>query len=301
MEKFAENVKEFTENYAILNALHDQIAIIDLDGVIQFTNLAWNRSLKQNVGHANECGKGSNYLKAAANDAVIQLGIQQVLTGQMVHFKHEYACHTLFEKKWYIMRVSPLQTDANIVRGAIITHIDITDRKQLELKLSRMAITDPLTSLYNRRYFEEELKQEMARSARYGHALSLILLDIDYFKGINDTHGHEVGDQVLRELSQLLQSSVRDTDVCARLGGDEFVILLPETCASDLKVTANRILKQVRTFVFNQSGNNRLELTISMGAVCETEFPVDLNMIAKADQALYGSKEKGRNRLQIVF
>jgi diguanylate cyclase (GGDEF)-like protein/PAS domain S-box-containing protein len=182
---------------------------------------------------------------------------------------------------------------------------DITARKQAEaerlraLKLEQIAITDPLTKIYNRRFFSEVAENEIERAKRSGSPLSVILFDIDYFKKINDTHGHLAGDQVLINLSNLCQQNLRSMDLFARFGGEEFVILMPDTDSKSAQETAERLRELVAKQPMTTSGKTDISVTISVGiSDWNSNNPVDINtLLDRADQALYQSKEAGRNRV----
>ena len=157
---------------------------------------------------------------------------------------------------------------------------------------------DPLTGIFNRRYFENQLSKELQRASRYEHSLSILFLDIDQFKKINDEFGHQVGDQVLQELSQILERGLRSVDVVARYGGDEFIILLPETKKKHATKTAERILKTIKGHDFFKKDLKVKELSISIGVA---GFPEDAGgtyeMIKKADTALYQAKRQGGSQV----
>ncbi len=162
--------------------------------------------------------------------------------------------------------------------------------------LYKLAITDGLTKLYLHRYFQQRLSNELSRSERYGYKFSLILTDIDHFKKFNDTYGHQVGDQVLREVARLVQQSVREVDIVARYGGEEFIVICPEKSNEETVVPAERIRKAVESYDFRVNGAH-VPITISLGV---SEFPSDSkdkkDLIECADIALYSSKQNGRNR-----
>lgn len=156
---------------------------------------------------------------------------------------------------------------------------------------------DPLTGIFNRRYFENQLSKELQRASRYEHNLSILFIDIDQFKKINDEFGHQIGDHVLEELAEILERSVRSVDVVARYGGDEFIVLLPETRKPHAKKTADRILKYIKHHDFFQDKLKVKELAISIGVA---GFPEDAGgtyeLIKKADNALYKAKHEGGNQ-----
>jgi len=150
--------------------------------------------------------------------------------------------------------------------------------------------------LFNRRYFNERLIEEVDRSKRYDQAMSIILIDIDHFKNVNDTHGHPVGDKVLVWLSSMLREKFRQTDVVARYGGEEFSVLLLNATKQQAYTLAN----EVRSFIENNSGNgtNGIKITCSFGISTfgEDSYTCD-GLMAKADKALYFAKAQGRNKV----
>jgi diguanylate cyclase (GGDEF)-like protein/PAS domain S-box-containing protein len=181
------------------------------------------------------------------------------------------------------------------VEGIIL---DINQRKLMEQELERMATCDPLTGLYNRRELERQLKEELLRAQRYRRPLSILWLDIDFFKTVNDRYGHLAGDEVLREVSRLLQTHVRAVDYAARYGGEELVVVLPELNQSEAMVMGERLRNLVATTRIKVSSGERLRVTVSIGVA---SFPVDgldvAELFSKADEAMYLAKRGGRNRV----
>jgi diguanylate cyclase (GGDEF)-like protein len=168
---------------------------------------------------------------------------------------------------------------------------DFTDQRQAE----KMAETDPLTNIYNRRKFSRLLDQEIQRVERYDRFLSIVLLDIDHFKRVNDTYGHDTGDYVLRRITELIRENIRVTDILARYGGEEFVIILPETEVKGASRQIDRMRKTIEKTSFDGVGN----LTISGGITSYMGGDSCKSMITRADKALYLAKEEGRNRVRI--
>lgn len=173
-------------------------------------------------------------------------------------------------------------------------------RKNLELEklyadMQKLAITDGLTGLYNRRGFFELSQREVERAERFDRAYSVIILDIDHFKAINDTHGHETGDQVLEKLAGRLSAQLRKVDILGRYGGEEFSILLPETNSAGAREVAERLRRCIADEPMDTS-QGRLNITISVGLATLTDNTLTLEQTLKrADLALYQAKESGRN------
>ncbi|WP_309122312.1 diguanylate cyclase [Paenibacillus sp.] len=163
----------------------------------------------------------------------------------------------------------------------------------------RLADTDELTGLYNRRYVSHVF--EAATRARPGRAVSLLMIDVDHFKKVNDTFGHEAGDQVLRELGQLMKSGFPRTDVLGRFGGEEFIVLLPDTTIEGARIAADRLIAAVREQPFGQPKGQPLYCTVSIGVAQwkggDETFP---QLIRRADEALYEAKREGRNRVSVA-
>jgi len=175
---------------------------------------------------------------------------------------------------------------------------DITERKKLEEELERLAHTDCLTGLANRRHFLEQAEQELARAVRYGKHLSVLMVDIDHFKRVNDIHGHNAGDTALRKLSEVALKAVREVDIVGRLGGEEFAVLLPETDGEMAFEVAERFRSSIaNTEVLLESGA-ALRFTISIGVASLGKDCASFDaLLSQADQALYEAKNAGRNRV----
>ncbi|ETW97142.1 MAG: hypothetical protein ETSY1_23800 [Candidatus Entotheonella factor] len=177
--------------------------------------------------------------------------------------------------------------------------LDIRIKKAIEHEQTRrLAFTDGLTSLANYRSFHTRLQQEIERADRYYRPLSLIMLDIDYFKAYNDTHGHPQGDAILAQVAKLLKKTSRSSDMVARYGGEEFALILPETDQSSAEALGNRLREEIEQFQFD--GEEHLPskiLTISVGIATHSRYGSKEELIAAADAELYRAKREGRNRV----
>jgi len=163
-------------------------------------------------------------------------------------------------------------------------------------------VTDPLLGIYNRRYLEQRLKEEVSRANRYGLALSVCIMDIDHFKRINDSYGHPIGDEVLKNLGNLLRNKVREVDLFARYGGEEFVMILPNTRAQEAIVLAERLRKAVEDsrIVVESGGRLEFDCTVSLGLTTATAGKRESRqLLREADQALHRAKASGRNRVEV--
>ena len=174
--------------------------------------------------------------------------------------------------------------------------------REANRRLEQMARTDGLTGLMNRQYFTETLLAEFQRSLRYKTPFSVILLDIDHFKSVNDTHGHPMGDRVLRNVANILGALIRNTDHASRYGGEEFALLLPQTKAEGARRLGERLRLQLENSR-HQSDEATLNVTASFGvAAFDLERPVEdpAALMKLADTALYQAKEQGRNRVCVA-
>ncbi|OEU77608.1 MAG: hypothetical protein BA869_08230, partial [Desulfuromonadales bacterium C00003107] len=187
-----------------------------------------------------------------------------------------------------------IDADSAEIAAKIRWHLKNRERiqalHQAQNRLARMAICDGLTGLFNRAYFDATIEQETARSLRSKKPLSLLFIDLDFFKKINDTYGHQAGDRVLEKVALVLQEQSRNSDTVCRYGGEEFAIILPETPRSHAQMVAERIRRKVSTL------DCGFPVTTSIGINCaeKPEGLVPQALIAGADQALYAAKRNGR-------
>ncbi len=167
---------------------------------------------------------------------------------------------------------------------------------EANIQLTELAMRDPLTGIYNRRSFFEQADHVLHHSQRYGSGFSILLLDVDFFKKVNDVYGHQMGDSILKGLADMLTSSVRDADLTARYGGEEFIILLDQIILDEAVSIAEKIRRKVAGMEFLDTEERRISVSVSIGiASWEKESPSVLDIIKGADEALYHSKKAGRN------
>jgi diguanylate cyclase (GGDEF)-like protein/PAS domain S-box-containing protein len=204
----------------------------------------------------------------------------------------------------HFIRMVPERDTSGAVVGVLATGLDISERKRLQRELERQARLDFLTGLFNRGHFIELAKKELSRLSRYGGELSLIMFDIDFFKRINDTYGHSIGDIVLREIARISRKSLREIDIVGRLGGEEFVVLLPQTNLQEAAEAAERLRHALAAGEVKLANGSSLHFTASLGVLSvegrkgrqgETMSIDDL--LTRVDVALYKAKESGRNRV----
>lgn len=197
---------------------------------------------------------------------------------------------------WALLTLSPMVYEGS--KAILFWTYDITELKKAEAKLRELATTDSLTGISNRRHFMELAARELSLSMRNHRPVSLLMLDADRFKSINDAHGHDVGDLVLRSLTSVCKKTLRDVDVFGRLGGEEFAALLPETNKEGAFYAAERIRRALEATHVEHAGG-RLNYTVSIGVTTAKESTPDVETLLKeADAALYLAKQKGRNRVE---
>ncbi len=187
---------------------------------------------------------------------------------------------------------APIHQDGAVVMLGVVR--DITERKREQAAIHRLAATDGLTGLVNRRELESLLDQELVRARRHGSPLSLIMYDLDHFKTVNDTHGHEVGDQVLREVTDLVRRSIRATDVEGRWGGEEFVILMPQTDLNAARGVAEKLRLTIAGHRFGRAGR----VTASFGVAELGAQDGRESLLRRVDEGLYEAKRGGRNEVK---
>lgn len=208
-------------------------------------------------------------------------------------FEFEFPQIIKGEPRWCLLTHNPLPG-----KGFVRTFTDITKRKALEATLTKLSREDPLTGLLNRRTLMESLEEEIKRGLRYEHPLSILMMDLDHFKQINDQWGHPIGDEVLRNFAEKCRALMRENDRLGRFGGEEFVMVLPETGMSDAVLVAERIRDETKKMdIKTDYGREEIVATVSIGVTTASgEDDID-KLIARADDALYEAKNTGRDRV----
>ncbi len=199
-----------------------------------------------------------------------------------------------------VANANPIHNEKGEVIGGVNIILDITEKSQAEEELKHLASHDHLTGLYNHYEMKLRLSDEIERASRYNHKLSVFMLDIDRFKDVNDTYGHQTGDSVLKAFAEILESSIRNTDFAARYGGEEFVIILPETKLPKAEELAERLRKQIADYPFQVKIDKKLNLTTSIGvATFPNHVQTAQELLEAADSAMYAAKEAGRNNVRV--
>jgi len=196
--------------------------------------------------------------------------------------------------------MGPLRNDKGEIEYLFIAVHDVTETVAFERKLMELNMIDALTGIQNRRSLECHLKEEVDRHKRYIHPLSVILFDLDHFKTINDTYGHQCGDFILQSVAKLIGASIRSEDILARYGGEEFCCVLPETPIEAARMIAERFRSKVAGQIF-EFGSERISVTISLGVAAMTPKTMTPDLLLKkADDGLYMAKNRGRNRIEVA-
>jgi diguanylate cyclase (GGDEF)-like protein/PAS domain S-box-containing protein len=272
------------------------MALVDMNG----------RWLQVNDALCRITGLSPDDLKATTLEAIthpedVGLGaddMQSLLAGQIPSYQVEKRYrHAWGHYAWVLLTVSVVRD----VKGGALYVInqmqDISERKERARQLEYLVDHDFLTGLYNRRWFERELGREVERAARYGTPGAVLIIDLDHFKDINDSFGHQAGDDLLKGVAGLLKQRARQSDVLARLGGDEFALLLPQTPPDRAELVADEIVKTLNRRMAASAGQS-LAITASVG-VAISDGLTDTELLAYADLAMYEAKEAGRNRFAV--
>jgi diguanylate cyclase (GGDEF)-like protein len=231
--------------------------------------------------------------------AVLSFGNFAFFSQKLHRFLFPFKPDSSFGYRFDLMQQSctmgPLRSDNNSITGIFLIVQDVTELATYEQKLVEMNTKDALTGIYNRRFLESRLKEECERHRRYSRPLSLLMIDIDFFKKVNDTYGHQAGDLVLQSVAIKSASVIRKTDFIARYGGEEFCCLLPETCSNDAENIGESLRIQIEEME-NSFENNSIKVTISLGISSFITEDSPETLLKRADDALYQAKHSGRNR-----
>jgi diguanylate cyclase (GGDEF)-like protein/PAS domain S-box-containing protein len=287
---------------ATVDALSANIAILDRSGTIVAVNRAWRDFADANPPVSGNVCEGANYLEVCAaakgegeeNARAFAAGIREVLAGTREKFSLEYPCHSPFERRWFVGRVTCFSGNGTL--RVVVAHEDITERKLSEEQILVMAYHDTLTGLPNRLLLQDRLPQALAHAGRNGQIVGVMYLDIDRFKKVNDTLGHQLGDQVLKGFAGRLEGCVRRSDTVARMGGDEFVIVIAGIAEPEgVTEVARKIIDVMKPPL--RLPQREVQVTASIGVALYPRDGQDGETLLKhADLALYDAKQQGRNR-----
>ena len=281
----------------VVQSTRDAIVTKSHDGTIT----SWNQGAEQLYGFREEeaVGQPIGLIEPAHRSGEQQKILQTLLSGESIDNFETEGVRKDGSVITVSLTVSPV-TDANgrIVSTAIIAR-DTTERVRYEERLRQLADHDQLTGLFNRRRFDEQLKRELARAGRYAAHSAVLSIDIDNFKGINDSAGHAAGDAVLVQLARVLAHRFRSTDLVARLGGDEFAVLLSAVGVDEARAAAEDLLAEIRNSPANYGGRPfRISASIGVNAF-ESDDATAGEVLVNADLAMYAAKTSGRDRVVV--
>ena len=282
-----------TDRQRIFELSLDMLSINTLEGQFVETNPAWSRTL----GWSKTDLRKKKWLDLVIPDDLVSSTdvAERLSRGEsVVGFENRCQCKD-GNVKWLSWSSHP-----DPERKRIFSTVrDVTIRKRMEEELLQLATTDPLTGAGNRRHFIERTTAELLRGRRYGAQLALLMLDVDYFKEVNDTYGHSVGDEVLKRLVDCCRQELRETDIFGRYGGEEFAAVLVNTDKTGALRTCKRLLKAISRLKI-RAGTTTVSITVSLGLTMHQADDSSIDTLLKrADDALYQAKNTGRN--QIVF
>lgn len=285
--------KTFTEQ--VIGSAGEGMVVMDHRGKVRI----WNTAMETLTGIAppDALGRDARELLPTLADKDLENAVQRALWGEAEPALDIQLGNRLTGREGWVSVVFAAHRDADgRIIGVIGLVRDISERKEAELALRHLAFHDPLTGLPNRRFFGERLEEALANARRYGHGFALMAIDLDRFKEINDTWGHEAGDELLRLFVERVGVQLRKGDIFARLGGDEFVVLLPEVSSdTDVEPVAAKIVETLgEPFLI---GGGAVRVTASIGFALHAGNDVGPEeLLRRADRAMYRAKAEGRNR-----
>ena len=289
MKEKNENLLEFSK---IIDQMDDSIFITDKSGVIAYTNKAFTQQTKYSKKEAY--GRTPRILSSGRQDKLFYTKLWNTIQSGKV-FRAIVLNKTKYGVLYYENEtITPIKDKNKRVIGFISSGKDVTDEVMKNKELCRIAATDKLTGLYNRHKFEELFLLEVERSRRFELSLSMMLIDIDNFKSINDTYGHNKGDAVLKHLGNILQKNIRQLDILSRWGGEEFLILIP---GSNLEHT-QQLAEKLRLVISNEEFDKLNNITVSIGISTLKEDDTLIQIVERADNALYRAKQNGKNQVE---
>jgi diguanylate cyclase (GGDEF)-like protein/PAS domain S-box-containing protein len=275
----------------IFNSINDGVIVLDES----YRLIEFNKACKSMFPQLNKTMFGMDFEKVW----LLLSGEQFPSKLEAAPFTQEIQLDTDHSKRVYQVRTSSLQHENNS-KGLLIIFTDITELKMLQMKLEHQAYYDELTKIFNRRAFFEKCEQEFAAAKKYASPFTIILMDIDYFKRVNDTYGHHVGDQLLKHVVKVCQMQLKDSMIFARYGGEEFVLALKGHTVLEGEEVANQLRRTIEANPLI-TDEEVISVTLSSG-VAETSNDTDETLyllLNKADNALYSAKREGRNRVKI--
>jgi len=279
---------------AVVDAIPGTFYVLDADGFF----VRWNRATQELIGVADEHMPRANVLEAICDED--RPLIARMMSEAMAKGYAESEARSAREADGIRWRFLTARRVDIAGRAYIVgTGLDVTERRELEQELERQARTDFLTGIANRRHFLDLADQELARTRRYGRPFSMLMLDLDMFKNVNDRYGHRVGDLTLQKVVDVCKQILREVDVFGRLGGEEFGIMLPETDSEQAVQVADRVRQAIAEASVRLPQGGSVGVTASIGvATYSPDDDVDA-VLSRADRALYAAKRSGRDRVSM--
>lgn len=295
--------REEEEKFKLTMAIEQASVIVlmtDANGVIEYVNPAYEKSTGYSFKEA--VGRDTRLLEKGLNPEDVYEDLKKTTMngdsweGELISRKKDGSVY------YQEARITPVIDSSGKIISFLSIKQDITERKKLEERLKEASIRDALTNIYNRRYIFERLEQISELYKRKRDIFSIAILDIDYFKNVNDTHGHPGGDYILQEFAKALKKSIRSSDILGRYGGEEFIIIFINSNKEDSYNIVDRIRKQVKGTIFKYKGKE-IQFTFSAGISDASESNIENfsfeYLINKADKRLYKGKDTGRDRVVI--
>jgi two-component system, cell cycle response regulator len=277
------------KNSMLLGVIDQYVSYIkvDLEGIIQ--NVSENFCILLNCSKNDLIGKNVNILSSSMTSIELYKKLWETLENGQTFIGDIEDRNFSGGTNWFHVTASPDYDDQGVLDGYIAFYQNIDD----QMRYKKDANTDSLTGLMNRASLDKILEEEIQRSHRYSYPMSAILIDIDHFKEVNDTYGHQVGDVILKEFSKILSANIREVDMIGRWGGEEFVIICPHTDEEGVRVIAEHLRCRVEEYSFSIVGKK----TASFGVAQYDSSTLTENLFHQLDRALYCAKDKGRNQV----
>lgn len=289
-KEYIRSIKQQSKKLEEYNNIIDKYVIVsstDLNGNITYASSAFCKISGYSKDELE--GKPHNLIRHPDMSSSTFANMWKTIKNQMIWKGEVKNLKKNGDYYWVKAIISPIYDENGDTKGYTAIRNDITSKKLIE----EISQKDKLTQIYNRLKLDETLELEIARANRYGMNFSIILLDIDKFKSVNDTYGHQAGDSVLVQMAQILSKNIRNTDLVGRWGGEEFLIICPNTTGNQCKILAENLRKKIENFEFDIVKN----ITSSFG-VSEYIFKEkDSNLLKRCDDALYEAKKSGRNQV----
>jgi len=251
----------------------------------------YKKSMEKIIKSEFNCNENTeiNYINNIENDLTgqIEYDYKNMLSFEYTSLQYNARFYIVPKRKILEYHNEIIQTIIKSMSGSLEKIIKIN-------KLTEMASTDPLTQCYNRREFSIRLRSQIENTRRYGNVFSIFMLDIDFFKRVNDIYGHQAGDDVLKAISKIIQESIRIGDTLARYGGEEFIVMLPGTDKIKTMELADRLREKIEKTVI-KSGQHKINVTASFGVASYKKDTTEISIIGEADTLLYKAKKNGRN------